>query len=42
MPEGPVLLLDDRIASGWTFAVLGALLRDAGAEAVLPFALLST
>ncbi|HEX5094592.1 MAG TPA: helicase-related protein, partial [Acidimicrobiia bacterium] len=41
IPEGPVLLLDDRIASGWTFAVVGALLRDAGAEAVLPFALLS-
>jgi pyruvate kinase len=39
---GDVLLLDDRLASGWTLAVVGALLRDAGAEAVLPFALLSS
>ncbi len=35
----PVLLVDDRIDSGWTSAVVGLLLRQAGAGAVLPFAL---
>ena len=35
----PVLLVDDRIDSGWTSAVVGLLLRQAGADGVLPFAL---
>ena len=38
-PPGPVLLLDDAVDSGWTMTVVAALLRDAGASAVLPFAL---
>src|SRR5262249_61074349 len=33
---GPVLLVDDLIDSGWTAAVVGRLLRPAGAPAVLP------
>ncbi len=33
---GPVLVLDDRWDSGWTMTVVAALLRRAGAEAVLP------
>ncbi|MGH3275321.1 MAG: RecQ family zinc-binding domain-containing protein, partial [Streptosporangiaceae bacterium] len=36
---GPVLLVDDRIATGWTVTVAASLLRDAGAPAVLPFVL---
>ena len=36
---GPVLLVDDRIATGWTMTVAAKLLRDAGAPAVLPLAL---
>lgn len=40
--KGRVLLVDDMVDSGWTFTVLGALLRDAGAAAVLPLALAST
>jgi ATP-dependent DNA helicase RecQ len=36
---GPVLLVDDQIDSGWTMTVASALLRDAGAPAVLPLAL---
>ncbi|RZS31403.1 ATP-dependent DNA helicase RecQ [Herbihabitans rhizosphaerae] len=40
--EGPVLLLDDQVDTGWTMAVATKLLRDAGAPAVLPFALAST
>ena len=39
---GPVLLVDDRIDSGWTMTVAAALLRDAGAPAVLPLALAVT
>ncbi|MBF0722476.1 RecQ family ATP-dependent DNA helicase [Sanguibacter inulinus] len=34
-----ILLVDDRVASGWTLAVAGRLLRQAGAGAVLPFVL---
>ena len=34
--SGPVLLVDDALRSGWTMAVGGALLREAGANAVLP------
>jgi ATP-dependent DNA helicase RecQ len=38
-PAGPVLLVDDQIDTGWTMTVATALLRDAGAPAVLPLAL---
>ena len=34
-----VLLVDDRWQSGWTATIAGALLREAGAEAVLPLVL---
>jgi ATP-dependent DNA helicase RecQ len=37
--EGPVLLVDDVIDSGWTATVVTRLLRRAGVPAVLPFAL---
>jgi ATP-dependent DNA helicase RecQ len=37
--SGPVLLIDDQIDTGWTMTVAAALLRDAGAPAVLPLAL---
>jgi ATP-dependent DNA helicase RecQ len=36
---GPVLLIDDRIETGWTMTVAVRLLREAGAPAVLPLAL---
>jgi ATP-dependent DNA helicase RecQ len=36
---GPVLVVDDSIDTGWTMTVAAALLRDAGAPAVLPLAL---
>jgi ATP-dependent DNA helicase RecQ len=36
VPDGPVLLVDDTYRSGWTMTVAGALLREAGASAVLP------
>jgi ATP-dependent DNA helicase RecQ len=36
---GPVLLVDDRIETGWTMTVAARLIRDAGAPAVLPFVL---
>ncbi len=36
---GPVLLVDDLVVSGWTMCVLARVLRLAGAEEVLPFAL---
>jgi ATP-dependent DNA helicase RecQ len=39
IPEGPVLLVDDLIDSGWTMTVVGAQLRRAGVAAVLPLAL---
>jgi ATP-dependent DNA helicase RecQ len=39
IPDGPVLLVDDVIDSGWTATVATRLLRRAGASAVLPFAL---
>ncbi len=38
----PVLLVDDAVDSGWTFAVVAALLRRAGSGPVFPFAILST
>jgi ATP-dependent DNA helicase RecQ len=37
--DGPVLLVDDLIDSGWTMAVVARQLRQAGAPGVLPFAL---
>ena len=37
--DGPVLLVDDVVDSGWTATVVARLLRRAGASAVLPFAL---
>jgi ATP-dependent DNA helicase RecQ len=36
---GPVLLVDDRVDSGWTMTVTAGLLRAAGVSAVLPLAL---
>ena len=39
LPPGPVLLVDDTYDSGWTFTVAAYRLREAGTEAVLPFAL---
>ena len=40
--EGPVLLVDDQIDTGWTMTVAAMLVRDAGAPAVLPLALAVT
>ena len=40
--DGPVLLLDDRVDTGWTMAVAARALRLAGAPAVLPMALAAT
>jgi ATP-dependent DNA helicase RecQ len=40
--DGPVLLVDDQIDTGWTMTVAAALVRDAGAPAVLPLALAAT
>ncbi len=37
--DGPVLLVDDLIDTGWTMTVAARLLRRAGAPTVLPFAL---
>jgi ATP-dependent DNA helicase RecQ len=37
--DGPVLLVDDLIDSGWTMAIVARILRLGGAPAVLPFAL---
>jgi ATP-dependent DNA helicase RecQ len=36
---GPLLVVDDRIQTGWTMTVAARLLREAGAPAVLPLAL---
>ncbi|MGH3250513.1 MAG: RecQ family ATP-dependent DNA helicase [Trebonia sp.] len=41
-PDAPILLVDDQIDTGWTMTVAAALLRDAGAPAVLPLALATT
>jgi ATP-dependent DNA helicase RecQ len=40
--DGPVLLVDDVVDSGWTMTLAAKLLRDAGAPSVLPFALALT
>jgi ATP-dependent DNA helicase RecQ len=37
--DGPVLLVDDYVDSGWTMAIATRALRQAGATAVLPLAL---
>jgi len=37
--DGPVLLVDDLVDSRWTLTVAAQVLREAGAEEVLPFAL---
>jgi ATP-dependent DNA helicase RecQ len=42
LPDGPVLLIDDQIDTGWTMTVAAKLLREAGAPAVLPLALAVT
>jgi ATP-dependent DNA helicase RecQ len=39
---GPLLVVDDRIDSGWTMTVVAALLREAGASGVLPLVLAAT
>jgi ATP-dependent DNA helicase RecQ len=39
--DGPVLLVDDTVDTGWTMTLAARLLRKAGAPAVLPFALAS-
>jgi ATP-dependent DNA helicase RecQ len=38
-PAGPVLLVDDRMDTGWTMTVAARLLREAGVPEVLPLAL---
>jgi ATP-dependent DNA helicase RecQ len=42
VPDGPVLLVDDVVDSGWTLTVIAALLRRAGSPAVWPLALASS
>jgi ATP-dependent DNA helicase RecQ len=37
--KGPVLLVDDRVDTGWTMTVAAKLIRETGVPAVLPFAL---
>ncbi|MER6594654.1 recombinase RecQ, partial [Micromonospora purpureochromogenes] len=37
--DGPVLLVDDLVDSGWTLTMVAGLLRRAGAPDVLPLAL---
>jgi ATP-dependent DNA helicase RecQ len=37
-PTGPLLLIDDRIETGWTMTIAAKQLREAGAPAVLPLA----
>ena len=39
VPAGPVLVVDDTYDSGWTLTVVAHRLREAGADAVLPFVL---
>jgi ATP-dependent DNA helicase RecQ len=40
--DGPVLLVDDAVDTGWTMTMAARLVRRAGAPAVLPFALAGT
>jgi ATP-dependent DNA helicase RecQ len=37
--DGPVLVIDDRVETGWTMTVAARLLREAGARAALPLVL---
>jgi ATP-dependent DNA helicase RecQ len=37
--DGPVLLIDDLVDTGWTMTVAAMTLREAGARAVLPLVL---
>jgi len=39
LPSGPLLLVDDIVDTGWTITEATRVLREAGAEAVLPLAL---
>jgi ATP-dependent DNA helicase RecQ len=39
IPQGPVLLVDDVVDSGWTLTLLAVLLRQRGSGPVYPFAL---
>jgi ATP-dependent DNA helicase RecQ len=39
VPAAPLLLIDARYRSGWSMTVAAALLREAGATAVLPLVL---
>jgi ATP-dependent DNA helicase RecQ len=39
VPAGPLLLVGARYRSGWSVTVAAALLREAGAAAVLPLVL---
>ena len=39
VPNGPVLLIDDVVDSGWTLTVVSALLRESGSGRVWPLAL---
>ena len=39
LPDGPGLVVDDEVRSGWTMAVVADGLRGAGAGLVLPFVL---
>lgn len=42
LPDGPVLLVDDRTDTGWTMTMAARVVRAAGAADVLPFALAAT
>jgi ATP-dependent DNA helicase RecQ len=42
VPQSPILLIDDIVDSGWTLAVITALLQQAGSGLVYPAALAST
>lgn len=42
IPNGPVLLIDDIVDSGWTLTVIAALLQQAGSGCVYPAALASS
>jgi len=42
LPDGPVLLVDDTVASRWTLTTVGSLLRQAGCPSVHPFVLADT
>jgi ATP-dependent DNA helicase RecQ len=42
VPDGPVLLVDDRIESGWTMTIAAKLVREAGASVVMPLVLAVT